>query len=339
MNSRVRCMFFLIPALLANSCANEVEVLGDYEENAAVFALLDPSQPRQFVKINKVFTNPHARASDVAKIADSLYFDTLAPFLTEVQNGAVLRKIPLYRANVLLKDEGTFATAPNYLYVTNESISSLFEYRLEFMLPATRRLITAKTNIVRMSPGDLFLPVNPASVPREINIPPFIESGIQVKFATGKNGKIYDAFFIFNYLEVNNNDTNIKTVKTIRWKILKGFRTVFDRGNEIVSQRMPGRHFYDMLLQKIAIDSTVTRRFMPCSLEFTGGNAELDNYIQSTLVSIGIVQKQQDYTNIEGGGIGIFAARTTAVIDNVMVGELTRKTLYSYPEYSVLGFK
>ena len=86
-----------------------------------------------------------------------------------------------------------------------------------------------------------------------------------------------------------------------------------DKGKEIVSQRMPGRLFYDLLLNKISNDTQVFRRFLPCSIEFIGANLVLDIYMESTSASIGIVQKQSEYTNISGGGIGIFASRATAV--------------------------
>ena len=75
-------LLFVVCAL--NSCSNEVDVLADYQENAVIYGLLDPSQPVQFIKINKVFTNPNAAAGDIAKISDSLFYDTLAPTLTEV---------------------------------------------------------------------------------------------------------------------------------------------------------------------------------------------------------------------------------------------------------------
>jgi hypothetical protein len=334
-----RYLLLIASVFVVSSCSNEVEVLADYQENVAIYGLLDPGQSMQFIRITKVFTNPDARSRDVAKIADSLYFDSLAPVLVELENDIARRTIPLFKANVLLKDSGIFANSPNYLYVTTEPILKQYKYRLDITLPKSGRYVTATTNIVHMGLNELFKPVNPSNPLRTIFISPFDGSNVPVSFTTGKNGKVYDAYFVFNYLEVNKADTTIKTAKTLRWKILKSFRAIEDKGKEIVSQRMPGRLFYDMLLNKISNDTNVYRRFLPCSVEFIGANLELDIYMESTSVSIGIVQKQTEYTNISGGGIGIFASRATAVIDNVFLGEPTKNTLLLNPDYKHLGFR
>ena len=68
-------------SLLLSACDDKLDAFAEYEENASVFAMLDPSQKIQFVKINKVFTSPNGSAFDVAKVADSLYFDSLTVFL------------------------------------------------------------------------------------------------------------------------------------------------------------------------------------------------------------------------------------------------------------------
>src|SRR5690606_25625996 len=121
-----RYLPFVLALLLFNSCDNDIEILGDYEEAASVYALLDPNSPVQFIKINKVFTNPNSKAADVAKISDSLYFDTLSPSLIDLSNGA---RIPLFKANIALKDSGFFANSPNYLYVTTQRIFADRKYR------------------------------------------------------------------------------------------------------------------------------------------------------------------------------------------------------------------
>ena len=227
---KTSCYFFslLLLVLSLGSCSNEIEVLADYEENASVYGLLDPSQPIQFIKINKVFTNPKQPASDVAKVADSLYFDSLAPTLTIIETGAVIN---LYRANVLLKDSGYFANSPNYLYATKQPVYSrnpnnptqFFHYRLDFRLPKTQKYITATTDMT-----DQINISSPVSVRSLTN--PLIEfpytANFRLVFNSPVNGKIYDGYFYFNYMEVNKADTNIKTPKTIKWRILNNVRSL-----------------------------------------------------------------------------------------------------------------
>ncbi len=338
MKSCFRYLLFLLSAFVFNSCSNEIDVLADYEENAAIYALLDPSQQYQFVKINKVFTNPGAKASEVAKISDSLYFDTIAPVLVELDNGTPVRTIPLFKANVMLKDSGTFANAPNYLYVTNQPISQLRKYRLDMWLPRTGKYVTAMTNMVVMPPFSFTQPVSVFQVTKIISIPTVPNASMVVSFTTGVNGRIYDAFFNFNYEEINKADTNIRDTMTISWKIIRSFRAINDKGNESVFQRIPGILFYNLLVSKIPANPDVKRRFLPCTIEFTGGNQQLDNYIEASIPSIGIVQKQTDYTNIING-IGLFGSRNTLYIDEIQLNSLNKTFIRTDPAYKYLGFE
>ncbi|MCC6817440.1 MAG: DUF4249 family protein [Bacteroidia bacterium] len=327
------CFRFLFPFIVVLtfvSCSNEIDVLADYEENASIYALLDPNLSMQFVKINKVFVNPNSRASDVAKIADSLYFDTIRPEIIEIGTG---RRIPLFKANILLKDSGMFANSPNYLYVTNEQIFANQKYRLELKLPNSGKLVTAETDIV--STPILRQPVSNLGLLKIFSALP--TGNIPIELISPVNGKIFDAFLYFNYIEVDKLDTNIKVLKTIPWKILKSYRTLSNKGFEYVLQRIPSGAFYDNIKANISINLDVTRRFTTCEIILSSGNVILDTYIQSSTPSIGIVQKQTDYTNITNG-IGIFGSRNTLYINEITISDVTKTFFVTDPELKKLGF-
>jgi hypothetical protein len=337
----MRCLFrtgsrFLLlafHALVLNSCSNELVLTADYDENAVVYALLDPGQSIQFIKINKVFTNTGARAQDVAKIPDSLYFDSISPMLVELENGAVRRTIPLFRANILLKDSGTFAHSPNYLYVTKEQVYSYFNYRLDLRLPKTGRYITATTNMVYMTTATFYQPVSVNQ--RIFNIP--LDNRFSLIFQTGRNGKVYDAFFNFNFMEIQKSDTNVKALKTIKWRILSSYRTIDDQYAEIVNEKIPGRQFDHILMNEISFNAKITRRFMPCSFELVGGNEQLDAFIESSRPSLGITQKQVDYSNVSNG-LGLFAARNTMILDKVELSGAVKNLIINDTIYKHLAF-
>lgn len=325
------CFKFLVicfTIVLSQGCSNEIDVLASYEESASIYALLDPNLSTQFVKINKVFVNPNARTSDVAKIADSLYFDSIAPEIVELGTG---RRIALFKANVLLKDSGYFVNSPNYLYVTKERIYSNQQYSIEVKLPKTGKVISASTNIANTP----FLMQPVSAFQNVINIP---EAGsLVIQFQSAKNTKIFDSYFTFHYIEIDKADTNIKTPKSIRWKILRSYRTQRDDGKEIVIQRTQGAAFYDLLLSEIPVNPNVFRRFDLCEIEMVAGNLELDTYIQASTPSIGIVQKQTDYTNINNG-IGVFASRNTLYFNTVSLSEITKLALTQNVKYQALNF-
>lgn len=296
------CVFFLtllFVLVFSNSCSNDVEVLAPYEENASIYALLDANASVQFIKINKVFTNPNSRAVDVAKIADSIFFDTLTPILIEEQTNKI---IPLFRTNILLKDSGFFANSPNNLYSTNVQIFPNYTYKLELKLPKSNKLITAKTNIVNLSP----------IIAPQVIAPTTIDFSIDKRFPiwvnAGNNGKVFDVIFYFNYMEVNKADTTLKVIKSLPWKIIDKYRVTSETGNERIQNNLDANKFYEYITDRLPIDASIERRFLPCNFALFAGNKELDNYIQASEPSIGIVQKQTDYSNITNG-IGLFASR------------------------------
>lgn len=334
------CCFILIVlfyGLFFSGCANEIDVAGPYEENVAVFGLLDPSQEIQYIKINKIFTNPNASAASIAQIVDSLYFDTLAPFLIELETG---REIPLYKVNYLAKPPGLFNNSVNYLYATKEKIYAsnplntyeYYHYRLDVNLPSNKKKVYAITNV-----PDSTILLAPLPLTYTNKVMEFTTGTLRISFQGPMNAKVFDAYFYFNYLEVNLTDTSIQTVKTMKLRLVNNYRVYNVNELESVSSGIDGNFFYESLLIRLKEDPNVVRKFLPCKLEISNANLEFDNYIQVAEPSIGIVQKQTDYSNIING-VGLFAARRISRYNNIQIGSFTRDRLTSLPEFKKLGF-
>lgn len=325
-----KILFFVAFVLGFVACKNDIDVLAKYEENAVVYAILSASETTHFVKINKVFTNPNAKASDVAQIADSLFFDTITPEIVEQQTG---RRIPLYKANVVLKDSGFFATSPNYLYATpnNTILNPLYNYAIEFRLPKSQKLISASTNIVR--PFNIQQPNLSFSNILDFNL----NARFNIRFLTPINSKVFDAIFIFNYSETDKNNPGIVENKSISWKVMNNVKTDKDRGGEIISTMVESISFYDLLVSNIKKNDNVIRKFEPCQLTIYAGNLELDTYIQSLQPSIGIVQKQSEYTNINNG-VGIFASRFIRNYSGLDLSTNTQNNIVNLDRYKFMGF-
>lgn len=336
---KVKLFIFIscLSAIVLSSCSNAIDLIGPYEERAAVFGLLNPSEDIQYIKINKVFTNPNSSAALVAQVTDSLYFDSLAPFLIEIETG---RKIPLYKVNYLPKAAGIFNNSVNYLYATSEKIYAsnplnafeFYHYRLEITLPSMQKQVYAITNI-----PDSTLLVAPIALNYANKIFDFTDGVIRIAFQAPSNAKLFDAYFYFNYLEVNKLDTSIKNVKTMKLRFVNNYRVYNDNGRESVSSGIDGNFFYESLLNQLREDTTIFRKFLPCKFELANANLEFDNYVQSAEPSIGIVQKQSDYSNIING-VGLFAARRISRYHNIQMGSYTRNQLTKQPEFKKLGF-
>ena len=65
-----------ISSMFFSACENEVHINADYKETIVVYALLDPEDTIQYIKVNKAYLNEGIGALEAAKISDSLYLDS-----------------------------------------------------------------------------------------------------------------------------------------------------------------------------------------------------------------------------------------------------------------------
>jgi hypothetical protein len=79
---------------------------------------------------------------------------------------------------------------------------------------------------------------------------------------------------------------------------------------------MPRLAFLQFLANSLQAEANKKHRIKWVGFSFHGGNQTLLDYISVNEPSIGIVQKQAEYTNIENG-IGLFASRVQQSIMHV----------------------
>src|SRR6185503_4661650 len=59
--------------ILFNSCKNDLNILAPYKESASVYALLNPQEKRQYIRINKIFLG-EGDAYVMAQVTDSVNY-------------------------------------------------------------------------------------------------------------------------------------------------------------------------------------------------------------------------------------------------------------------------
>ena len=75
-------LFLLFPA-----CDNELDVAAQWKEIAIVYALLDPKEDVNYIRIQRAYLDEKTGALSFSDIPDSLYFDTLDVKVTEFHQG------------------------------------------------------------------------------------------------------------------------------------------------------------------------------------------------------------------------------------------------------------
>ncbi|MBL7811609.1 MAG: DUF4249 family protein [Bacteroidetes bacterium] len=310
MKTRVLFQLYTLPAvfmlLLLSACGNEVPINAKWKETIIVYGTLDPQAKTQYIRIEKAFLDENSGALQVAKIADSLYLDSAK--VTLLQLGSSPRTIPMVRTQVLPKDSGIFANDKNPLWTTTEPIIANTEYRIEIQNLRTGNVITANTKTVGSM--QIFSPFRDSTSKFSC-----LTDFIAFSFTPGENARAYDVQMHVVYDEWKQADTTKKTRKTAVWYLMTNFST--EPGVRALNQ-VPRKAFQQFLTSTIHTDSVTFHRLRWVGLTMYGGNQTLLDYISVNEPSIGIVQKQSEYTNINGG-YGIFASRCMQRIDRVPI--------------------
>lgn len=338
----VVCSVFFSVLLGLSACDNTLNVNADWKEIAVVYALLNPTDDINYVRINKAYLSPDGNAVELARMSDSLYFDSLDVKVVEFQNGTERRVFTLEKINGndigLPKDSGMFANDVNYLYrltakLKDSDLSNTYSYQLIIVNKFSGKVITSRFDMI--GPMDLLSPLKPFNP--VLDIPSDAGRSLVFKYREGRFAKMYDAVMRFYYDEIDENDTTIVRRDSLDWTLFNEKETVSLRGYDenivIVSSPL----FYENLLSKVKVNPNVKRKGVSLSLHFYGGGEQLYTYIQVNKPSLGIVQKKPEYTNISPG-LGVFSARYINRINNIRIDDNTTKFLVESEKMKPLGF-
>jgi hypothetical protein len=147
------------------------------------------------------------------------------------------------------------------------------------------------------------------------------------------NSKAYDIKFTVEYEEINANDTSVKVTKTAIWNMVSNFQV--SSGDLI--RKIEKTAFLQFLGNTIKADPNYLHRIKSVGAIFYGGNQDLVDYISVNEPSIGIVQKQSEYSNIKGG-LGLFASRCRQEINGIKFDPASVKNLQTSPYTKALNF-
>ncbi|MCG9880183.1 MAG: hypothetical protein MH472_06255 [Bacteroidia bacterium] len=290
---------FLLLAILTSlfACKNDIDINAPYKDIPIVYGFLDQNQEVQFIRIEKLYQNSGTLSTDQgAKIADSLYFDSL---VVKIINIVSKDTFLCSRVDTISKDSGFFSNARNTLYACklprNNNANEI--YQLSIYYPKKNLYFTATTPVVKDAT------IYPRRTVFRNDIPNHI---FQFRFKTGRNSALYDLKVEFVYKEMNAADTNIFEFKTIVYDLAKSKDYQPERD---VTENIVSRNYINYLKERIPADPSKVRRSMHVNFTTYGGAPEFRTMLDLNTPNLSIVQKNPQYSNISNGGIGIFSSR------------------------------
>ena len=291
------------------SCNDKIDLIGEFEETAVVYGLLDKADSVQYIKITRAFIGP-GNSLNIAQIEDSNYFNAIDATVTEFINGAETRSWTLTDTTINNKDEnGVFFAPDQKLYV--------------FYTPAGQELVDN---------GIYKLNINVNNGQFQVTAETGIVSGISTNtdastysFKFAKNTTEYksvsvvaqagNSYVLNTSLEIHFDEFigATSTPNSTIWKL--GEADVSPGSNK--SFVATGKVFYEQIASKCASSDPLIdkRNFTGITVRVVGGAEELYNYMLVNEPSSTLAQNKPTYTNLEATNdhrvIGIFSSRFT----------------------------
>jgi hypothetical protein len=143
--------------LFVASCKNDLELNAPYKEIPSIYAVLNPYESLQMIRVNKVFLG-EGNAYDMAKVSDSVNYQPgeLTVSLKH-STGSTL----LFRDSVIQTAEGAFNTSQR-VYVSGEKIATSGSYTLTVKNNTTGKFFTASCQAIdRVPQNQGYKPLQP----------------------------------------------------------------------------------------------------------------------------------------------------------------------------------
>ena len=308
-------------SLLFWTCSTEIDVLDDWKETTVVYGLLDQSQPKQYIRIQKAFLGPD-NALTMAQEYDSInYLNQLSVFIQQMdQNGNILYTYTL-QPDTFTKEPGFFNSAQQVVYSlsTPATFNTNQTYKLLVNNTQTGNSVDATTSLL-----DDFVVTRPTGP--SINIVKITSTTlVQVAWNASPDARVYQVGCRFHYSETDINNVTVSKT-TPEWTIGTVETT---SSTATIPQELffEPDAFYRFIAGVIPNDPNIVSR-EDDFIEFTvyAAGSELQTYMAINGPSSSLVQEKPFYTNINGG-LGVFSSRYAKTKTNLTLTPLTQDTL------------
>lgn len=306
-----------------SNCTTDFEIAADWKDIPVAYAFINRQDTAHYVRVEKAFLDPDGNATQIAEIADSLYYDDAVVQIQKLASGEVFT---LERVDGNLegypREEGPFAQSPNYLYKIKSSQIELEggeQIRLLINRGDDKDLVTAETKVLND-----FVPVesSPAS-PMNIRYTSFVN----VSWNVGEFAQIFDIRMVFKYKETDPDNPTQFIDKSVTWVLDDDFEREDPTTNR-VRYTFLGEAFYRFIGSAIDDAENSVRVFEEIDLVITGSGQELVDLLRISRANSGITSSQviPEYTNLSEG-LGIFTSRSQVLRSGLQLNSIALDSL------------
>lgn len=306
-----RFIIFCTISLLALACSTDFELEADWQDIPIVYGFLSLQDTAHYLRVEKAFLQPGGDANQIAKIADSLYYNSQVQVqLKRLGNGQIftLQRIDGSKEGYP-RQGGTFANAPNILYKIRASEIQLKageSLQLLINRGANKPLVTAEASML----GDIkpreSNPVNPLNLA--------YDRSVNFVWDAPLEAKVFDLRLILHYRESIPGNTAQFVNKNLTWVLSENLQREDSTTTRVTfpaKGTFRGEEFYKFLQANLTPVSDRIRKFDNLDIQITGVGRAFVEYLRITQANTGITSAQEIpiYTNLSEGR-GIFSSKT-----------------------------
>lgn len=317
--------FSLLLLLSLASCSDEFTLEAPWKDIPVVYGYPSIQDEVVYIRIEKAFLQSGGDATEIARLADSLYYgpDQITASLVNLSNGksAVLERINAESVG-LDRQDGIFADSPNILYrafAGDLDLRGGNRVRLVIERQGNLPPAVAETTLLGKIEPRESRPSDPARI-AEYGRP------LNISWSAGEEASVFDVRLIMHLREFFPDDPSLNRERTLEWVVARAF-TPTDN-NSLKTLTVLNEEFFQFLGSNLEERDDVIRVFDGFDIQVAGGGAELAEFLRIANANIGLTSSQQVpvYTNIEEGR-GIFTSRYVALREAVNLDNVSLDTL------------
>lgn len=135
------------------ACSEKLNIAAPYKNVTVVYGLLNRGDTAHYIRIQKAFMDENQSAIDMAKVADSSFYNALNVVVKEISpSGSVLATLPLTKVDLALegymKETGAFFNTPNYAFKFKYSLDTNNQYRVVITNTKTGNVDSSITPVI-----------------------------------------------------------------------------------------------------------------------------------------------------------------------------------------------
>ncbi len=291
-----------------SSCDNTLNVNAPWVETPVLYGILDPKQDTHYVRIGRAYLGQEG-AEGGMQSPDSLYYPNLTVVLEELNatTGAVKATHSLSEATYVTLNPGDFTPLGYKVYQWIGSLNENSLYRVKAFKPGvTTALVSATTPLIYSSK---FILREPSPIGgANIRMALASRSGQKVRWDQPKNGRLYQGFMRFHYMEMPVGKQSDSTLHFVDYPLSTITGSTMNGGTDI-GTTIGFTDFYPWLAATLPSAEGKLRWFRTIDLYINVASDDLATYISVTQPSNTIVQDKPFFTNVSGGA-GIFGSRS-----------------------------